>query len=301
MIMDAQEQPQVAVRPARPEDRGPVLAFSVNTFSWGDYLEQVWDQWFADPKGQLFVAAADGLPIAVEHVTFVGESEAWLQGLRVDPAFRQKGVGTTLTKETIRFAVDHGAHAVRFFTAVGNTPVERMMVHLGFEPVTKFSRFSAPAEPSAGQTPEAAVLGEIERLWQLITASPYYRLAAGNYCLGWRCRELTKARLAAHLSEGAVSVLREEGGPAAAAIIAPTWQESTLWVASIYGTGQSIRRLANQLRARAASVGAQDVVVLLPPDDDLIAEMAAAKFSTEEEAAREEAASDGFTLYSKEF
>nr|MDA8217832.1 GNAT family N-acetyltransferase [Dehalococcoidales bacterium] len=290
------EQPQIVVRPARPEDRGPVLAFSVNTFSWGDYLEQVWDQWFVDPKGQLFVAVADGLPIGVEHVTFVGEGEAWLQGLRVDPAFRQKGVGTTLTKETIRFAVDHGAHVVRFFTAVGNTPIERMMGHLGFQPVTTFSYFSVPAELGAGQAPETAVLGEIERLWQTVTGSAYFRLAAGNYCLGWRCRELTKARLAAHVSEGRVFVVREQGGPAVAAVVLPEGPPNTFWIAGLYGAGQGIRRLASQLRAQAASVGAERVDVLIPPDDGLAAELAAAKYAGEEEDS-----GDGLTLYAKEF
>lgn len=46
----------IEIRPAVPADREGVLAFSRNTFDWGDFIEHVWDDWLADQAGQLLVA-----------------------------------------------------------------------------------------------------------------------------------------------------------------------------------------------------------------------------------------------------
>ena len=36
-----------------------VLRFCVNTFEWGDYIDQVWDFWISDRNGVLLVAEHD--------------------------------------------------------------------------------------------------------------------------------------------------------------------------------------------------------------------------------------------------
>ena len=36
------------VRPARAVDKDAVLAFTQNTWEWGDYISYVWEQWLAD-------------------------------------------------------------------------------------------------------------------------------------------------------------------------------------------------------------------------------------------------------------
>ena len=46
----------IAIRNALGSDRNDILDFCKNTFSWGDYIDQVWDLWVNDSAGQLFVA-----------------------------------------------------------------------------------------------------------------------------------------------------------------------------------------------------------------------------------------------------
>ncbi len=90
--MEEQES-EVTVRPARPADRAAVLAFCVDTFSWGDDIPEVWYQWLADPNGQLLIAEVSGVPVGLQHVAFLTPGEGWLQGLRVDPAVRRRWGG----------------------------------------------------------------------------------------------------------------------------------------------------------------------------------------------------------------
>src|SRR5258708_21232622 len=75
----------IEIRPARPEDREAVLAFSAHTWEWGDYIEYVWDEWLHDPQGMLFVATSDGQPVGIGHMRMLTKTEAWLEGLRICP------------------------------------------------------------------------------------------------------------------------------------------------------------------------------------------------------------------------
>ena len=84
----------VEVRPARPEDREAVLAFCQQTWDWGDYIEQVWDEWRHKPQDTLFVATLDGRPVGITNVRMLNDTEVWFEGMRVDPAFRQQGIAS---------------------------------------------------------------------------------------------------------------------------------------------------------------------------------------------------------------
>ena len=60
--------PQLEVRRAREEDRDAVLAFSSQTWEWGDYIAYVWDEWLHDENGALFVATLDRQPVGIANL-----------------------------------------------------------------------------------------------------------------------------------------------------------------------------------------------------------------------------------------
>lgn len=86
----------IDVRPARPEDREAVLAFCRNTWEWGDYIDQTWDEWLRNPAGRLFVATVEERPAGIVHLDMLTTIDAWLEGLRVDPQYRQQGLARAL-------------------------------------------------------------------------------------------------------------------------------------------------------------------------------------------------------------
>ncbi len=73
-----------------------MLSFCERTWQWGDYIGDVWDQWVADPAGALLLATVGDQAAGVGKVTMISRSEAWLEGLRVNPAFRGHGVAQDL-------------------------------------------------------------------------------------------------------------------------------------------------------------------------------------------------------------
>ena len=44
---------------AKKSDRDIVLQFCTDTFTWGDYSDRVFDLWYHEPYGKLFVAEED--------------------------------------------------------------------------------------------------------------------------------------------------------------------------------------------------------------------------------------------------
>ncbi|MCC2648995.1 MAG: putative GCN5-related N-acetyltransferase [Nitrososphaeraceae archaeon] len=81
---------------AKKSDKEDVLKFCVNTFDWGDYIDQVWDLWFSDSNGALIVAENNirhikGSVIAVSHVSLCpNRKNIWLEGIRVNPDYRRR-------------------------------------------------------------------------------------------------------------------------------------------------------------------------------------------------------------------
>src|SRR5436190_10468777 len=113
--------PYLEIREARPEDRAAVLAFCAHTWEWGDYIEFVWDEWLHDPHGALFVATIDGQPVGISRIRMLNETDAWLEGMRVDPVFRHRGLATALHNAQLVEAMKRGATRAGLITESTNT------------------------------------------------------------------------------------------------------------------------------------------------------------------------------------
>jgi len=85
-------------RKAIRSDKKPVLEFCKNTFSWGDYISQVWDHWLNE--GNLFVITRNQKPVALCHASMLKKNQVWIEGIRVKPEFRKKGLASKLIKNS---------------------------------------------------------------------------------------------------------------------------------------------------------------------------------------------------------
>src|SRR5437762_11991529 len=137
--------PETEIRPARPEDREAVFAFCEQTWEWGDYIEYVWDEWLHDSKGILFVATIDGKPVAVSHLQMLNETDAWLEGMRVDPAYRQHGLARALDDVMLAEAMRRGATNARLITESTNTIAISLIERGFFRKIGSFALFRAKA------------------------------------------------------------------------------------------------------------------------------------------------------------
>ena len=135
--------PAFTVRPARPDDREPVLVFCRETWGPGsrDYLEETWEPWLHSDAGRLVVADSGDQPIGVCFVRLVSKEEAYLQGMRVHPGHRRRRVATQLARYCLNYAAGQGRHLVRLATAEENLGAKRAAEGLGFRWAATFGVF----------------------------------------------------------------------------------------------------------------------------------------------------------------
>jgi len=84
----------MTIREANALDKIPILKFCKDTFSWGDYIDQVWDFWLSE--GHLFLFEKQ-FPVGICHA-FYSEDQIWIEGIRIDPNFRRQKIASKLVK-----------------------------------------------------------------------------------------------------------------------------------------------------------------------------------------------------------
>ena len=80
-----------------PDDRSALLEIASRIWEGMDYLPGVFDEWVVDTRGQFAAVLLDGRLAGCGKLTFLTETDAWLEGLRKDPRVLQRGLGRAVT------------------------------------------------------------------------------------------------------------------------------------------------------------------------------------------------------------
>nr|WP_304446662.1 GNAT family N-acetyltransferase [Halomarina sp. PSRA2] len=205
------------VRPARPGDREAVVSFTEDTWAdrgTGDYIGRVFEEWVAgDGDGQrtLVLDAGDDVAGICQGV-LLSPTEAWAQGMRVNPAFRGEGVSLALTRAVFDWAAGAGATVCRNMVFSWNVAGLGQSRAAGFAPETEF-RWAHPT-PDADATPAHDVVADPAAAWSYWTDSPAREHLHGlglDTGESWALSEVTRERLRAAADEDGLFVVQDEG------------------------------------------------------------------------------------------
>ncbi len=261
----------IEIRNARPEDRDTILAFCANTWEWGDYIEYVWDGWLHDPGGLLLVATADGHPVGMAHMRMLNETEAWLEGMRVDPNYRHQGVARALNNARLAEAMRRGATIVRLITESTNEGAIRLIERSFMQRVAAFAPFKAmplttvPKRSYGLEKPVLATTDDINEIIDYLNISNIFPAAGGLYYHGFTAYSITQPLLEAKVAAQHVYLLRRWDRLDGLAIAEPReWRhDKYLTIGYIDGTTESISLIAYALRQQLAGL---DSIYALVPD-----------------------------------
>src|SRR5207237_6962742 len=131
-----------------------------------DYILDVFDEWARDRRGGLWVAVEDGHIAGIAKLTLLGDREAWLHALRVDPRYQGRGIGTALLAHRLERARRLGARVARLDTAEDNVAVHRLMRRFAFRRIGRFRLWMARAR--AGEAPRRATRSEVPAIARLL-------------------------------------------------------------------------------------------------------------------------------------
>jgi GNAT superfamily N-acetyltransferase len=193
------------IRVARRSDKEIILQFCTNTFSWGDYIDKVFDIWYAEPYGRLLVADTGGnirnkdeqykaaTAIAVSHVVLCPDKKRiWIEGIRVHPSYRRHRVATALIGKMLQYGKQKGAKETSAIISSRNIASQSLFKNNGFEIVSKWRYYKIPLCNKINEVRNSKIntriasLKDIDDIWNYLRFSEIYRLSGKLYFNAWR-------------------------------------------------------------------------------------------------------------------
>lgn len=264
--------PDFEIRPARSEDREAVLAFCMQTWEWGDYIEFVWDEWLNNPQGKLFVATKDGQPVGVANMRMLNKTEAWFEGMRVDTTFRQHGIASALFDAQLAEARRRGATTARLISESTNAAAIRLLERSSMSRIGAYAPFRAlsTTTPTKGsyaiEIPSLATAADLDDIMNYLNASNIFPAVGGLYYQGFTAYSITNDLLLEKITAQQLYILRRWDRLDGLAIAEPRdgHRGKHLFIGYIDGTTESISMIAYALRRLLPDPGLENVFAHVP-------------------------------------
>jgi ribosomal protein S18 acetylase RimI-like enzyme len=266
------------VRPARPADKDPLMSFIKDNWGGHDYIPQVWDGWLEDREGRVFVVEADGVPVGMSRVKLLGDGSAWLEGARVHPGFRGRGLATMLGSSAMRFATARGVKVFRLDSRSTNRSAHRQIARMSFEELSRVNVYE-PGERARFAPQEGvrhAEVADLSRVTRLITESREFRLGSGVYWDSYEATSLSPSTIEKLVREGSVWT---SGESVAVATLEGARDRAWRQVGFITGTGDGPMRLVRHIFGLRGAAAAARRMVWIPQGSRIIAALKVAGFS----------------------
>ena len=122
-------------REAAHEDVPEIVAFTTDTFAWGDYVPEMIDEWIDDASGAVMVAVDDSGIVGLARVALLSESEAWSHAARIRPDRRGEGIAGDLADVLLEWTRSHGIRVTRLLIEDDNESSIRHIKKKGFRRV----------------------------------------------------------------------------------------------------------------------------------------------------------------------
>lgn len=117
---------------ATVSDREMVLDFCKDTFSWGDYISDVWDFWIAE--GDFLVIRKNNLPVAICHSLISSTTNnLWIEGIRVHPDCRRQGNAQKLILHSEKIAINQNCKTSQMLIEINNKNSVALSQKLGYK------------------------------------------------------------------------------------------------------------------------------------------------------------------------
>jgi len=246
---------KISVRKARISDREAVFKFCQKTWSWGDYIPEVWDKWLKEKHGRVFVATINGVPVGISHLSTDKPHEVWLSGARTDPKFRRMGVATAITKKCLEYAKKKGTKVARLVTESDNVAARTLVQKLGFKQIAEFVEMETEKIMKENSTNSKwAEENETEAIWDYLQNSEAYHAAAGLYTVLFHWFSLEKSDLEQFIKQRKAIVHRNEEGKIDGLTLiddatSKEWRKNTIQTCYIDGDSNAVLDMIKFLKS----------------------------------------------------
>jgi len=278
---------EYSIREARRADKELLVPWTTHTFAWGDYVVDSFDDWMAHGQSRVLVAAdGDDEPVAVGRGVLLSPDELWLQGVRVHPDWRRRGIASELGREIERWGTGLGAKVALLMTEDWNEAARVQVSSVGFRKTATWLRAFQPtkhsgraisrnAEPTLPEAPlKRAGPLEVGPAFQAWSSGELNRAARGMMSVSWQWRRLHVEDLQRAAEYGALFA-----GPTGWAVGAP--RDNYLEIGWIQTTPDRAAAHLDAIIDAAVTDEAAAIEIMMPSVDWLEKPAAEASFELE--------------------
>jgi len=272
------------LRPARVDDHDDIVAFTRDTWperELEDYLPRTFRAWAEsdDDAKRTVVADDDGHAVGVIQGVHLTQREAWVQGLRVHPDYRDRGLARRLTDAILSWARERGAVVCRNLVFSWNVASLSLARSLGFEPATEFrwARIDADAdaEPTLDVSADAGWT-----FWADSAARDHLRGLTIHPSEAWTLSELRPADVERAAEADGLFVVQDDGTRGVAIrnrVFEADDDRWTEYAAGAWADLDAARALVDAVARDTARLGADRARLLLPETPRFVTDAAAAR------------------------
>jgi len=247
----------VQIRDAISHDKEFVLEFCKNTFSWGDYIVDVWDSWISE--GKLFVVAENSTIIGICHTAILDE-QVWIEGIRIHPKYRKQGYG----RKIIEFAESYGkskfCRIARMIIDSENNQSLKLAEFMGYHIEDKFRLYNLVPKKKTSSVTVAFNINQIKSL-----------ISSNTYADSWRWFPLDESEIHNLIRQKRILISSKNGIPTAVGI----WNESknfanVLQIGLISGTLRGINDILRYVQNKGHEMGAERIQIFSQEKIELV-------------------------------
>lgn len=251
----------LVIRPAQAEDEPAIAALCSQIWEGEDYVPQVWSGWLADSQGQLSVATLMDKPVALSKLTLLSPGEWWLEGLRVDPAYQDRGIAGQMHQHCLKLAEEMDGGVIRFATSSRNVAIHTLAHRIGFRLIARYALYQADLDSAPNDRLRPLTLEHLDPVWDRLNASLRFQIAP-LYEEFWTWPRLDLTRLTGLLAAGRMWGLED----LEAIVLMGGEDEDREWlrVGLLDGQDEALVEAAGSLRRLAAGQGYTQGIALKP-------------------------------------
>ena len=254
------------IRKAIDSDKKPILDFCKTTFSWGDYISDVWDYWICE--GNLIVLTIDEKPVAICHSTILGNDETWIEGIRVKNNFRKKGLAKQIVKETEMTAKKNNCKLCKMLIETTNINSLKLAKSLNYTNEERWDFYTLTPKKNNFQK-DVKFASFKNKLTELIFKH------TSNYVRSWRWIPLSESIILSLTKQKKILVTEQNDIITGLAILYESDHfEKTLLITLVYGTPESISEILSYIQNLSSQKNFKRIQILtkispLPSHDGL--------------------------------
>ena len=172
------------IRLASSHDKDFVLDFCKSTFSWGDYISDVWEYWISE--GNLIVVEENNLPVGISHGSIIKNQQIWIEGIRVHEKYRNRDFAKKMIQELELIGKKNNCKNSMMLIETNNSISLNLAKSQNYQIIKKWNLFSTFPEFSKIKTNVKFVKNKSDLFDFLKSLHTYY-------IKSWRWLPLTKS------------------------------------------------------------------------------------------------------------